>query len=171
MTAARAQLPGAEEGGELVGVQPGRVGHRAGSSLGVKAGPVGRHSPPMIAGTTMNPSRCSEALREGRLDRQRRGHDIVAEDVLELDRLGGRRDRVGVELGQLGVLIEDVVELAFEPGELGVGQPEAGEMGDMGDVVAGEGGHGPMIAATIGPWPRSTPSARCGPTTSTRPPR
>ena len=54
-------------------------------------------------------------VREGRLDRQRRGHDIVAEDVLELDRLGGRRDRVGVELGQLGVLVEDVVELALEP--------------------------------------------------------
>ena len=42
---------------------------------------------------------------------------------------------------RIGVLVEDVVELALEPGELVVGQPEAGEVGDVRDVVAGEGGH------------------------------
>ena len=36
--------------------------------------------------------------------------------------------------------------------ELLVGQAEAGEIGDVLDVGAGEGGHGPMIAeAPIGP--------------------
>ena len=85
-----------------------------------------------------SPSRAG-ALREDVLDRQRRPDDVLAQDVLELDRLGRRRDRLGVELGQLRVLVEDVVELALEPGQLLVGQAEAGEMGDMGDVVAGQG--------------------------------
>ena len=93
--------------------------------------------------------------------------DVLAQDVLELDRLGGRRDRVGVELGELGVLVEDVVELALEPRQLVVGQPEPGEVGDMGDVVAGEGGHGPMIAATIGRWPRHATIRPMPTTTST----
>jgi len=72
------------------------------------------------------------------------GH-VVAQDVLELDRLGGRRDVVRVQLGELGVLVEDVVELPLEAGELVLGQPEAGEVGDVLDVGAGEAGHGAMI--------------------------
>ena len=79
--------------------------------------------------------------------------DVVAQDVLELDRLGGRRDVVGRQLGQHRVLVEDVVELALEARQLLVGQAEAGEVGDVLDVGAGQGGHGPMIAdalATIG---------------------
>ena len=35
---------------------------------------------------------------------------------------------------------------ALEPRQLLVGQPEAGEVGDVLDVGAGQGGHGPMIA-------------------------
>ena len=78
--------------------------------------------------------------------------DVVAEDVLELDRLGRRRDVLGVELGQDHVLVEDVVELALEARQLLVGQAEAGEVGDVLDVGSGERGHGPMIAeAPIGP--------------------
>ena len=56
-------------------------------------------------------------------------------------------------VGQDRVLVEDVVQLALEPGQLVVGQAEPGEMGDVLDVGAGQGGHGPMIAdgpATIG---------------------
>ena len=52
-------------------------------------------------------------------------------------------------VGQLGedrVLVEDVVELALEPAQLLVAQPEASEMGDVLDVGARQGGHGPMIA-------------------------
>ena len=92
-----------------------------------------------------SPSRLGGVAEDG-LDRERLAGDVVAEDVLELDRLGRRRDRVGVELGEDRVLVEDVVELALEAAELGVGQPEAGEVGDVLDVGSGEGGHGPMIA-------------------------
>ena len=49
------------------------------------------------------------------------------------------------ELGEDRVLVEDVVELALEPAQLVVGQAEAGEVGDVLDVGAGQGGHGPMI--------------------------
>ena len=52
---------------------------------------------------------------ENRLDRQRRLDDIVAEDVLQFDRLGGRWDVLGVELGEDRVLVKDVVELPLEP--------------------------------------------------------
>ena len=76
---------------------------------------------------------------EHRLDRQRRPDDVVAQDVLELDGLGGRRDVVRRELGQDRVLVEDVVELNLEPVELGVGQAEPGEVGDVLDVARGTG--------------------------------
>ncbi len=49
-------------------------------------------------------------------------------------------------VGEDRVLVEDVVELALESRELVVGQPEAGEMGDVLDVRSGQGGHAPMIA-------------------------
>ena len=62
-------------------------------------------------------------VREDVLDRHRRPRDVLAQDVLELDRLGRRRDRVRVQLGELRVLVEDVVELALEPAELVAGQP------------------------------------------------
>ena len=39
-------------------------------------------------------------------------------------------------VGEDGVLVEDVVQLAFEARELVVGQPEAGEVGDVLDVRA-----------------------------------
>ena len=45
--------------------------------------------------------------------------------------------------GEDRVLVEDVVELALEAGELLVGQPEAGEVRDVLDVGAGQGGHAP----------------------------
>ena len=69
--------------------------------------------------------------------------DVLAQDVLELDGLRGRRDVVGRQLGQDRVLVEDVVELGLEAGQLGVGQPEAGEVGDVLDIRAGQGGHAP----------------------------
>src|SRR5207244_2720253 len=91
---------------------------------------------------------------QGRLD------DVIAEDVLELDRLCRRRDRRRVELGQLGVLVEDVVELAFQPIELGIGEAEASEEGDVLDVRAGKAGHRRMILngmAATAPLPRLRP--------------
>ncbi len=84
----------------------------------------------------------SRRVRQDRLDRQRRPDDVLAQDVLEFDGLGGRGDVVGREFGQDGVLVEDVVELGFESGQLGVGQPEARQVGDVLDIRAGQGGHG-----------------------------
>src|SRR6476646_2354943 len=62
-------------------------------------------------------------VSEDRRDRERWLHDVIAQDVLELDRLGGRRDVVGRQLGEDRVLVEDVVELGLEPRQLLVRQP------------------------------------------------
>ena len=52
-------------------------------------------SPPRMAGTTMkSPSRSAALARTASTGSDGR-HDVVAEDVLELDGLGGRRDVVG----------------------------------------------------------------------------
>ena len=67
---------------------------------------------------------------------QARADHVVAQDVLELDRLRGGRNVLGVELDQSGVLVDDVVELALEPCQLLIGQAEAGEVRDMLDVAA-----------------------------------
>ena len=78
-------------------------------------------------------------VREHRLDGERRRDDVVAQDVLELDRLGGRRDLRRSQLGQLRVLVEDVVELALEAVELVVGQAEAGEVARRARRPSGSG--------------------------------
>ena len=80
---ARRDLAGAQPRGQLVGEEPGRIGRSSGGQ-----------SPPRIAGTTMRSPSRSAALAEDRLDGQRRRHHVVAQDVLELDRLG-RRARCG----------------------------------------------------------------------------
>ncbi len=77
-------------------------------------------------------------VSENRLHRQRLADDVVAEDVLELDRLGRRRDLVRLEPGQDRVLVEDMVELSLEQRQLLVGQAEAGEMSDVLDVGTSE---------------------------------
>ena len=98
---------------------------------------------PRMAGTTKkSPSRAG-ALASTASTGQRRRDDVVAQDVLELDGLRGRGDVVGRDAGEDLVLVQDVVELALEPSQLAVGEPEAGEMRDMLDVVAREGGHAP----------------------------
>lgn len=47
------------------------------------------------------------------------------------------------DVGEDGVLIEDVVELPLETVELRVGQPETREMGDVLDIGTRQGGHAP----------------------------
>ena len=68
------------------------------------------------------------------IDRERRLHHVIAQDVLELDRLGGRRYVVGRQLGEDRVLVQDVVELGLESRQLLVGQPETGKMCDVFDI-------------------------------------
>ena len=84
------------------------------------------------------------------LHRQRWGDHVLAQDVLELDGLRGRRDVVGRQLRQDRVLVEDVVELGLEPGQLGVGQTEPGEVGDVLDIGARQGGHPPDDSRRVG---------------------
>ena len=123
---ARRHVAGAAAGRPSRGRGGGSFGGRR-SVMAVR----GRYSP-RIAGTTMkSPSRAG-AFASASSARNEAPDDVVAEDVLELDRLGRRRDRVGVELGELRVLVEDVVELALEAGELLVGQARAGRGGRRG---------------------------------------
>ena len=60
-----------------------------------------------------------------------------------------RRNCLGVELGEDRVLVDDVIELAFERLQLGIGQAKASEVGDMLDIGAGKGGHDPIIAEAM----------------------
>ena len=82
-------------------------------------------------------------VRQDGLTRQRRSRDVIAQDVLELDRLRGRRDVVRRDVGKDRVLIEDVVELALEAVQLLVRQPETREVGDVFDIGTRQGGHAP----------------------------
>ena len=86
----------------------------------------------------------------------------LAQDVLELDDLGGRRDGLGVQLGEDRVLVEDVVELPTSSVTSSAAEAEACEVGDVLDVAAREGGHGPRI-------PVRTPAGGRGPRLSRRP--
>ncbi len=131
-----AGLAGAQQAGHLVGVEARQVTpNRPPQS---RAGEDDRHHE-VVAGTFRR-------ARQGCLDGQAGRHDVLAQDVLELDGLGGRRDVVRGQPGEHRVLIEDVVELALEPRQLVVGQSEARQMGDVLDVVARQGGHATRIA-------------------------
>ena len=95
--------PVAQEAGHLVGEEPGRIGHRG-----------RRHGRSALVEDGRDDDEVAVArgrVGQDGLDRQRRADDVVAQDVLELDRLGGRRDVVGGQLGEDRVLVEDVVEL------------------------------------------------------------
>jgi GNAT superfamily N-acetyltransferase len=82
-------------------------------------------------------------IRQHGFPGQRGPGDIVAQDVLELDGLRRRGDVIGRDVGQDRVLVEDVVQLTLEPAQLILGQAEAGEIRDVFDVAARQGGHAP----------------------------
>ena len=106
-------------------------GHRLRSAL---AAEDRRHDEVVAARAPGALARASSTASDGR-------DDVVAQDVLQLDRLGRRRDRVRVQARQDRVLVEDVVELALEARQLLLGQTEAGEMGDVLDVGTGQRSH------------------------------
>ena len=74
-------------------------------------------------------------------------HHVVAKDVLLLDDLRSGWDGLRVQLGEHRVLVQDVVQLSFEEGDLLLAEPETCEVGDVLDVATGKGGHGPRIAS------------------------
>ena len=131
---ARRDLAGPQERRHLVCQEPRGIGHRESTLV-----EDGRDDDEVSVGRLR--------VGEDRLDRQRWPDDVVAQDVLELDRLSGRRDVVRRQLGQDRVLVEDVVELHLEPRQLGLCQAEAGEVGDVLDIRTRQGGHGEMIPA------------------------
>ena len=100
--------PRAQQPGHLVGEEARRVAHRP--IVVVMARHAAQRSS-RIDGTTMkSPSRAGALASTASTGSDGRD-DVVAQDVLELDRLRGRRDVVGRKLGQDRVLVEDVVEL------------------------------------------------------------
>src|SRR5688500_18756355 len=74
--------------------------------------------------------------RERLLAREARPRLVRAQDVLELDDVGGRRHALEVELGDLVDVVEHLRELARHPLELVLRQSQAGEPGDVEDLVA-----------------------------------
>ena len=131
---AGADLAGTQAAGHLVGGETRRRAVRHDYSLPGSAADDRRDDDVIaVAG-----GRVGERL----VHAERRTGHVFAEDVLELDRLGGRRDGVGVELGQDRELVEDVVELAFEARQLVVREAEPGKVGDVLDVGTSEGSHG-----------------------------
>ncbi len=136
---ARRHLAGAEPGGHLVGVEAGQLGGHGRSGPSVAAEDRRHDDEVAVARRRRSPGPPRPAATAGR--RRRAGCSRA--------RSSGRSARCGRSgrVGQDRVLVEDVVELALEPGELLVGQPEPGEVGDVLDVGARQGGHGPMIAA------------------------
>ena len=133
MSARERDLTAAQERGHLVGVEPREVRHGY--------APPPALSPPRMAGTTKWLSAAFGGVGEGVVHAEGRRHDIVAQDVRELDRLGRGRDVLGVEGREHGVLVEDVVQLPFEARQLVLGQTEAREMGDVLDIGTSQGGH------------------------------
>ena len=71
------------------------------------------------------------------------GPDLVgAGHVGQRQRVGHRRHVLRGDLVHLPHETDDLVELTGELVELGVGQLDAGEHGDVGDLVAGQRRHG-----------------------------
>ena len=79
----------------------------------------------------MHPTYVSPRQGEDLLCREPRQHPVVAQDVLELDRLRRRRYVLGVQRGEDRVLVQDVVQLAFQARQLCLGQAEAGKERDV----------------------------------------
>lgn len=78
---------------------------------------------------------------------------VFTQDVGQLDGLGRRRNRLGVESREDGVLVQDVVELPLQARQLLLGQPEAGEEGDVLHIGTGQVSHWRMIPDRAGSKP------------------
>jgi hypothetical protein len=110
--------------------------------VGVESGEFGGRHRPVAGSVALAEDRRDDhevtvvigGVGEHVLDRQRRTGHVLAQDVLQFDRLCGRRDVIGLELRQDRVLVQDVVELSLEQGDLVVGQAQSRKMGDMFDI-------------------------------------
>ena len=74
---------------------------------------------------------------DGLLDRQARAHRVLAIDIHQRQRVGGNGHVGGIELLQLGEVIEDAIQLAPDAAELLLGEGQFSEAGDMPDLLVG----------------------------------
>ena len=155
---ARAHLAGSEARGHLVGVEAGQAGH---------AGPLAaaedrRHDDEVpVASPAALPRTASTGSDSRATSSRRMFSSSIVWAVGGMSSVSSR--------AKICVLVDDVVQLALERGQLVVGQPEAGQIRDVLDVGSGEGGHGPMIAEGLGHRDRArqdaTVDARLDPVT------
>src|SRR5579885_953638 len=82
-------------------------------------------------------------VRKHRFGGERRPRRVVALDVGERQRVCGGRHAAGVDLAQRLEVVEDDRELRLEARHVLFGHADARELGDVLDLVAGEG-HGSM---------------------------
>src|SRR6516225_6871016 len=80
-------------------------------------------------------------IRQCRIDRKRRLAFVLAEDVLNRQRMSQRFYPGGVDLLELIDIVEDRAELARHRLEVGLAQLQPGKMSHPADIVCGEG-HG-----------------------------
>ena len=66
---------------------------------------------------------------------------VRAGDVGQRDSVGGWRDVVGGDVGDMSDGGEDDVELSGEEVEFLLGDRQPGKVGQVRDVIAGDGGH------------------------------
>ena len=102
---------------------------------GLRGGQLDHDAPGL--GTRKPPSAASGAALERALDRHRRARLVGAQRVLDVDHVRGRRDVVEVaELADQLDVVEHLGELAAEALDLLGRQLEAGEAGDVEDLIA-----------------------------------
>jgi len=109
---ARARVAGAQEARHLVSVEAGEIGHELRAPLSA-AQNRGHHE---VVATPLG------GIGQGFVRGQGRRDGVLAQDVGQLDGLSRRRYVLRVERGENGVLVQDVVELAFQARQLLLGQ-------------------------------------------------
>ena len=113
-----------------------RVGRGSGRAVGAVA-----QSSSRMRGTEKRCCSCCGRRGERGLGAERRADLVGAGDVGQRQRVRHRLDVVGGHLLHLGDGLEDDAQLADHAVELGVGQVDAGEAGEVRDVVPGQCGH------------------------------
>ena len=166
------RVNGAVDGPDPVQVRLGHLdgrgvsaAQRVGDLGGREPGEVAHASSPRIRGT-LNRCCSTSGAPASASSGDRHGAVLVRpEDVLQRERVRRRRDVVGGDLADLGDRLEDHRELRGEVVELGVGQVDPGQMGQVGDLVTAQrGGFGhagnPMARRPTTLPGRTTPATR-----------
>ena len=122
----RRQLLGGDLGGQRRCVEPDDVCHWLS---------------PRIWGTAKRPSTAAGASASASCLREAGGCLVRSRHVDVLERIVGRFDAGDIDRLDLADVGQDGVELAGEAVQLGIGQRQPGQLGQVGDLVAGDLGH------------------------------